>query len=76
MNLIEYTGLLYVYGSLIPRLSRMKEGAGGEPGTLYHMSDVTGAVVHQREWKHAPSAQSREQASRSRDYLASVSPIA
>ena len=48
----------------------MKEG--GEPGTFYHVSDVTGAVVHirvEREWKHAPSA-------RSRDYLASVSPIA
>ena len=50
----------------------MKEG--GEPGTFYHVSDVTGAVVRKSrrarvEWKHAPSA-------RSRDYLASVSPIA
>ena len=48
----------------------MKEG--GEPGTFYHVSDVTGAVVR-------TSRRARVEAcalARSQDYLASVSPIA
>ena len=35
--------IMHIISSLVPRLSRMKEG--GEPGTFYHVSDVTGAVV-------------------------------